>query len=167
MNRIPPPPERPEVDSYHVAEISVCVTESKAGGGPSQVFTFNYTRGMVPYIVRSHNLKSVLEILVPDPKYSDNQTHADGPESFFFDNARIVWVRQKLWDPAIHEATEEDTDGDDTGRESEGESKEALDETRSVLLHATRDDIWPERDTRLHSLCARLIRWSRDKGWTQ
>ena len=167
MNRIPPPPERSEVDAYNVAEISVCVTESKAGVGPSQVFNFNYTRGMKPYIVRSHNLKLVLEVLVSEPKHNDNQTHAPGPESYFFDYARIVWLRQKVWDPAIHEVTEEDIDGDDTGRESEEGSKEALDETRSVLLHATRDHIWSEWDTRLHSLCARIVHWGRDKGWIQ
>ena len=165
MNRIPPPPERNEVDAYNVAEISVCVAESKAGIGPSQVFNFTYTRGMKPYIVRSHNLKSVLEVLVPEPKYNDDQSHADGPESFFFDHARIVWVRQKVWDPAIHEATEEDTDGDDAGRESKGEGEENPEGARSVLLHATRDHIWPERDTRLHSLCARIVHWGRDKGW--
>ena len=167
MNRIPPPPEQAEVEEYNVAEISICAAESKAGTGHTHVFNFNYTRGMEPYIVRRHNLRHVLEIVANAPKHNDDRQHAPGPESYFFDNARIVWVRQKLWDPAIHEVTEEDTDGDDTGRESEGESKEALDETRSVFLHATRDHIWSERDTRLRSLCARIVRWSRDKGWIQ
>lgn len=165
MNRIPSPPERAEVDEYTVAEISVCVTESKAGGGPSQVFRFGYTKGMTPYIVRSHNLKSVLEVLVPDPKYNDNQTHADGPESFFFDSARIVWVRQKVWDPAIHEATEEVTDGDNAGRESEREGEENPEGTRDILLHASGDYLREERDTRRDSLCGRMLRWGRDKGW--
>ena len=165
MNRIPSPPERSEVDAYNVAEISVCVTESKAGVGPSQVFNFNYTRGMKPYIVRSHNLKSVLEVLVTAPKYNDDQSHADGPESFFFDHARVVWVRQKVWDPAIHEVAEEDTDGDDTGRESEGESKEALDTEGCVLVHANGDsdlhEKWSSRFSRMLSQC---IHWYRDKS---
>ena len=165
MNRIPPPPERSEVDSYLVAEISVCVVESKAGGGPSQVFNFNYTKGMKPYIVRSHNLKLVLEVLVPEPKHNDNQTHAPGPESYFFDYARIVWLRQKVWDPAIHEVTEEDIDGDDTGRESEGESKEALDTEGRVLVHANGDsdlhEKWSSRFSRMLSQC---IHWYRDKS---
>lgn len=167
MNRIPPPPERAEVEHYSVAEISICVTESRAGTGHSHVFNFNYTRGMKPYIVRSHNLKSVLEILAPNPKPADDREHASGPESYFFDNARIVWVRQKVWDPAIHEATEEDTDGDDAGRESKGEGEENPEGARSILLHAPREHIWPERDTRLHSLCARIVHWGRDKGWIQ
>lgn len=165
MNRIPPPPERSEVDAYNVAEISVCVAESKAGVGPSQVFNFTYTKGMKPYLVRNHNLKKVLEVLVPEPKYNDNQSHADGPESFFFDSARVVWVRQKVWDPAVHEVTEEDTDGDDTGRESKNEGEENPEGTRGVLLLPSRHDLWAKRCTRCDSLCGRMLRWGRDKGW--
>lgn len=165
MNRIPPPPERPAVDEYGVAEISVCVTDSAQHTGRPQVFNFNYTNGMGPYIVRKYNREHVLEILVPVPKHTDDRSHASGPESYFFDNARIVWVRQIVWDPALHEPTEENTDGDDTGRESERESEEGSEESRSVLLHAERDHLWTERDTGLHSLCARVFHWGRDKGW--
>ena len=165
MNRIPPPPERPATEEYHVAEISICATESRAGTGHSHVFNFNYTRGMKPYIVRSHNLKSVLEVLAPNPKPADDREHAPGPESYFFDCARVVWVRQKVWDPAIHEVTEEDTDGDDTGRESEGESEEALDTEGCVLVHANGDsDLHEEWSSRFFRMLSQCIHWYRNKS---
>ena len=157
-NKIPSPPDdlfQPE--EYEVAEFSICIRRGTDETASACVFNFGYNRGMPPYIVRKHKRNGAVEVYVPAPVDADSR--APGPESYFFNNAHIIWARQKLWDPAIHSAIEENTDGVDTRRESEGEDKETPETEERLLLHAPRYYIWKEWSTRFHSMCERFFSW--------
>lgn len=157
-NKIPPPSDDMfKPIEYEVAEFSICIRRDTDDITPVSIFNFKYTRGMPPYIVRKHKRENVVEVYIPAPVAADGE--APGPESYFFNNAHIVWAKQKLWDPDIHSAIEENTDGVDTRRESEGEDKETPETEERLLLHAPRYYIWKEWSTRFHSMCERFFSW--------